>query len=1713
MNKITLILIKNPFDVERERVFQIVDWMPDRSAAAYFQPLFIESEAYHFVRNGEVIPEAAPLQPGDYIAAVPKVAGGGGGGGGKNIASMVAMVALMVVTMGVGNLVAYGTWSSVDMMGVAAGTSGWGLGSYAAAMATQMVGSRLISHWFPPPKPDKPESPTYGWSGVQTQSGQGNAIPIVFGSVRTGGQLLQSHITSDESKQYLNLLLSGGEGCCDYDQEAEFNNKKDEVDRVSGIAEILINNNPLENYRDVQVFKRAGVNNQNIIPGFDNSYIEQSVNQTVTDQGVKVTTTGDNVQRLELILDFPAGIYRINDNGKRKTATVSLKVQYRIHNQTGNNPWLDYYPKDSAEAVVTFSEATQSALKRTIPMEDLPTGQYDLQVTLLSKPDDVMVVWSSVAQVIQDDLVRPNKVLLGLKALATDQLSGGVPTVTWIQTRSKVWVWIPDAANPEGGEYQERDADNPAWACYWLINRMYKLTDLQDDKIVHEVVRGVHHDRIDYQAFKEWADFCDGMQPDGTVLPERKLRVNIILDTAQNLWEALRLIAPLGRGNVFLKGTRYSCICDQPGAPVQLFNMSNMILNSFSEQFSDIKDRANAIEVTFFNKDKDYQRDTVTVYSADYNQATTVQNPTQLTLQGCVTLDQAFRHGQYLLKVNQYNRRTCSWSADVDSIACTIGDVVLVQHDIPSWGNGGRVVAATAKTVRLDKLVSMEPDKPYAIRIRLSNDKIINAAVINYCPPNELQYETDLIEVVTPFNVGEIPVASDLYLFGEVNKVAKPFKILSITKDHLNQRRKITALEYNEAVYEPEEEVPVINYSVPAVTINGVIVSHHIDETGGIWLDLAWDTPRNMYFGAQIVVDNQTERVGPMTNRYSTLVGVAKEYSIGIAALDRFGNPGRMATLSYTATDKPAPQDVTNVQLQENTYVLRDGTVLSDILVTFEPSGEPVRQYNVYYQLDDRGDWSLAGSTPTKSLLIKSLPNTQSIKVKVCTVDRLDNASTGTCSDLYHFTGKSDPPSDVKSITVTQDEYNRSNLILAWPEIDAESNPDLRGYEVRFGDTWEDGRPIGGVIYGLSTTYSITSGNENPQRFWIKSLDNSGNYSVNAALATVSVNLKPNCPATGKMDLDPNDHTNLILTWDAVADKDLACYEVYQGTMISPENFIGQTKETTYRIKLAASGSYNFIIRSRNIAGFTSNTLNIGESVTIEPPNVTGFVLTQQSLDHSKIRFSWQQPNDKDVAYYEIRTGGSWEEGSLIATGISGLFYDAIITEEKAKTYWLKAISNGGNYSQEPAVVTEGFELNPTTPTGLVIMQDPNDKSNLTITWQRIPDQDVNEYVVKVGNDWGTAVEIARTKESQMVWKPAVSGDYKFLLKAINIAGYESDEQSASSYIKLEPANVEQFKLAQNGEQVIAGWEKLAEPDVIGYEIREGAQFENGVLIATGITGTTFAIPVSMETNYSYHIKAINRSGHYSQAADSETITVTNLPPKNVIFSYDEIQLQNGTHANTEFGQNSTNFSNFGVESGKIRFSDYPTIKFNEVGGKVVLKLKAVNGVYPASGTYTCQRKDLGQVLTANVSAQFISSVILSSGISAKLQYRTSTDGVNWAEWKDFVPAKLTFRYLDFRVELKSANPLKTPEVNVFQESIDVPDIDKYGSNVTVAVGGTDILYGHTYWQAPSVSPTAIGSGLRTELVSVSADRFRVKVLNLAGTDVGGKINWIAKGF
>ena len=891
---IQLVIVRNPFDVTKREMQELVcrDGMPLSS-------YFCEPGRWQYSINGMLCdPDAVPID-GDCVVIVPHVEG--------KVFGMILSVGLSFLTAGIAG--------GAILSGL---SMGWRM---VTAIAIGMIGGALVSRLNRPriDMSNTEQSQTYGWAGTSTLTGQGHPLAITYGAMKSGGVLLSRHIISDGARQYLHLLYCAGEG------------------ELQDIRNIRINENPADNYKDVQIDIRLGTNDQTIIPNFADNYADQPLNYELTGGWATHEVQGNLCTGIELTIALPNGLYYSNDQGGMDATGVSLAAEYRIVgsetdwmplplcNATGTDAFLsrknDTWVKSLNGAALgggysgDIREATNKGIYRVYRFENLPPGRYEVRVCCLRKDGNSVryvnrVYWTQLTQIVYDDFVHPGKALIGIRALATEQLSGNDPAVSWVQERSKLYVW-----NPYAKAYEEKRADNPAWACYDILHQCRRIGG-------RYIVRGEPADRLSYDMFKAWAEQCDS----------KGYTFNYIYDSAMQVWEALRYPETVGRGKVIMQGTRFTCVYDYAAQPSQLFTVGNIKQDSFKEEFQGTQGRANVIEISFMNKDKNYERDVLPVFADDYDVSESLSTPTQIELMGCTDLKQAYAHGKHALRANKYELRTCTFDAFVDAIACTIGDVILLQHDVTEWGSGGRVVSVDGAAVTLDRTVTMAEGKQYRLMVRDSKTDTLHT------------YEVQSVSgaVVTLAQAAEI-AADDLYTFGEATKEAKPFRVLSITKGMTEQTRKITCMEYYPELYADDNtDVPIIDYTTQSdkLTVNNLLVIVEVktlpDGTTLYDLAVSWRLPRSAV-AKQIKVeyrrDGETEYTtqgvydGNATSSVITGVAAAVSYTVRVTCYNDLGIAGNAAMQTVYTAPKDAPpskvQDFAALQDAGNSSVLQ----------------------------------------------------------------------------------------------------------------------------------------------------------------------------------------------------------------------------------------------------------------------------------------------------------------------------------------------------------------------------------------------------------------------------------------------------------------------------------------------------------------------------------------------------------------------------------------------------------------------------------------------------------------------------------------------------------------------------------------------------------------------------------------------------------------------
>lgn len=779
MALIQLVSIANPFEPTRREIQDL--YYTGGKVKAYTD---IEGRDIYIDGNLVEHPEETTPLDGSQIIVIPHIAG-------KGIMRVLGLVAMIALSVYAGNI-AGGLWK-----GLGTAFRAGHIGAMLASGAVMFLGGKIINAVFPQAADninwnDRETTQTYGWDLPTPTTTAGTVIGETYGECIPAAQLLEQHVETINDEQYLNLLYCGGYG------------------PVDSIDNIRIDYTDIGNFSGVQLETRLGTNDQKPISFFKNTPLDQSVGIELL-QGQAVTRTSDSTKAsaLEVTLEFPAGLYHVNDDGNYSKAQATFLLEYR---KGQNDSWHNFKQPDYHYSV---EAATNSALRRTFSVTGLEAGQYDVRVTAVSKPSSSryqsMVDWTIMTSYVDGIYSRPNKVLVALRIKANNQLSGGVPSLNWRQMRKTVLVH-----NPETGNYEQRAADNPIWACYDILHGCRSLKNINTGKTEY-VIAGYPAACLDayWEQWTSAAAYADEeiVNQDGEKEP--RYRFDAFFDTAQKRWTAAQKAANVGHAVIIPHGRNIGIVVDRPGHITQIFGEGRMTVSSVKGSFSSTEDRARAIEVTYNDGQNDFKNTVMTVRSPNYNTSRASDNTAQLTLFGVKRRSQAYREAITALATNERQLQFIELSADIDAVVAEYGDIVGFNHAVSRLGiASGRIAAATTTTVKLDKVVQLDASKKYEIYVSLADDKLIRREIVAETA------ETDTLTLASPFDSAQTPQRFDNYAFGEVDKAVKPFRIVNATRDG-DLRVSLKLAEYDEAMYSDEldySKYPVIDYTnAPAV--------------------------------------------------------------------------------------------------------------------------------------------------------------------------------------------------------------------------------------------------------------------------------------------------------------------------------------------------------------------------------------------------------------------------------------------------------------------------------------------------------------------------------------------------------------------------------------------------------------------------------------------------------------------------------------------------------------------------------------------------------------------------------------------------------------------------------------------------------------------------------------------------------------------------------
>lgn len=675
------------------------------------------------------------------------------------------------------------------------------------------------------------DSPHYSFDTPENTTRNGTPIMLCYGEVRVAGHVLQAKtVINSEGKTELFILLALGEGG-ERGWQDILGFTQDVDDQVAPNT-LFVNGTPASSYSGLTVSVRLGTKHQAIIPGFEDTVVLSTPYEIVVPQATPfLYTTINDVHEIEFKLNFTRGLFRSSKSGL-DNKSVSYLVRYR---QVGTVIWFGTTTK-------TLTERTSSPFKISYRIQNLALAKYEVEVQRVSADppgtDGGVFEISEFNEIINDDIAYVGKALLGIKAIATDQLHGTPPSFTALCKALKVRVYTTLTS------YTYQWSQNMSWILLdLLINPRSALS------------RVINISEINAQSFIDYGAYCSIQVPNENITSsEDRIQCDIIIDQVRPAWDWVYDLAITGNASMFRTSGTYEVKANAVLSPVMMFNGGNC--NNLKVGYTPIKERVNYVESHFFDKILDFRENVITAIDpAVTDTATYIKESVEYI--GVSRRSQALRLSNQRINAGKLSKRYASWDTDIFTMRVTPSDMVEVADENVLWGlYSGRVKSGAATAVFTDREIVIEAGKLYYVRVwhtipgTFEERTLLNNSGI-----------TTIVATTGAFNT--TPVAGDFYTIGEVNQLMRQMQITDITqKDDFTYS--IFALEYSPLIFSdaivalPEQIVSVgFDARLPPPDVTNLSATERViqlqDGSLEFALDVSWTPPASPILAGYLV--------------------------------------------------------------------------------------------------------------------------------------------------------------------------------------------------------------------------------------------------------------------------------------------------------------------------------------------------------------------------------------------------------------------------------------------------------------------------------------------------------------------------------------------------------------------------------------------------------------------------------------------------------------------------------------------------------------------------------------------------------------------------------------------------------------------------------------------------------------------------------------------
>lgn len=629
-------------------------------------------------------------------------------------------------------------------------------GTFAASLATAgltIAGTLLVNALIPIQQPSARGSASetrrnvFSIQGWRNDARPGEHLPSIFGQIRYAPPFAATSYTEIvDDQQFVRALFAPGYG-------------------PLTVSDMRIGDTPIDEFDDVEVEIREGRDGDLPVSLFPRQVLEEaagiqlvrpfprSASGEIVEGAASVSTpvtrfTARDAAEASVILSFPQGLFRVDDEGDVREQSVTVRIRQRLEGVGG---WT------TVETMEIASEKRETIFRQhtwALPSR----GRWQIEVERISdEPTETnrsdTVVWSALQSIRPEYPINmPVPIpLIAVRVRATYQLNG---TLDQLNAQFAREMPVYDAVNG----WQTGTGRNPASA-YLAVLQGAENPYPADDTA------------INFDEIAEWYEYC----------VDKGLKFDFVQDEGASLAELLSAICAAGRATPRHDGQRWGVVVDRPDLPViEHVNDRNADQFSWSRPYLDPPD---GFRVTFFDETNDYQiAERIVPWPGFVGEPVLTE---EIALPGKTDPDEIWRESRRRMYELIHRPVTYSAMTSMRSRVATRGDKVMASfNEIEETHLSVRVRSVDGSLVVLDDIVDVGTDLGVRFKVPSNDEDIPDQSVVRTI--------ADVVEASSAIRLtgdGEVPQVGQVIHVGPISNESTAMRVLGIEgADDFNSR-------------------------------------------------------------------------------------------------------------------------------------------------------------------------------------------------------------------------------------------------------------------------------------------------------------------------------------------------------------------------------------------------------------------------------------------------------------------------------------------------------------------------------------------------------------------------------------------------------------------------------------------------------------------------------------------------------------------------------------------------------------------------------------------------------------------------------------------------------------------------------------------------------------------------------------------------------------